>query len=759
MKPIPLLVVLQSTTVKSFSVMSSGWRVSIRCQNVIRVRSPAFLFLQDERSHDVVEEVAEHDPEWYREFVLNVLGEDLIRADHRLSASNDLFPKLNPDVERTRGTAYDCSERSVPESSVHGHHLESSTWSRDRHEQSDEVSHRDLINLAVQEKRGNATQLEIQSQTSDTLDDLVFRESDAIAKVRLVDATMSDTTADLRLHNRTSKELAVLALSKATAFERWKILNETNSGKGFASSRKIAEVEGKRDVHGVDNLSEESKARPMKASANKGPKTIGPPEELKAVPFAGIEGKTSQGKLESGEFIYNLDIDEVAYVQNARDATISKSGSGVSMWKSPSQAVGLEQDVQDRLPLVDNNATECFEVGPAKDAYVVLYRDIYTGELRADNLTTVTALGYNASEIRYLQPDALALILKDEIRKPIHGTPQQWQISQSQYEFLSDDIRIVPQELARELQEAANGNKSSFTTNGKELTRSNKESIDAKGTIRDRDHVFDGKKGTLQRRTPRKSEAQEGFTTLQRRKGTRRGRLVDMTDSQAGRGRPTERRKRMYNARKEPKKSDRAEDGDPPPPNNPLWVDMGTFRDLLRSEAELRVRILGEDWADVVKDESRWRLSLYKEWLWALKRGIGNPLIPSRSDRTRARWSTISEVTSDASRGNSHQNRLEDRTSLRKISNDGVTEIDMRGSSAAARRKEGVEDDTSNTISRRPKKRNTTLRQNSATSRRGSKERYSDRPPRRARQTQPRKGFGRKRDESDIDGPELELSR
>jgi hypothetical protein len=61
---------------------------------------------------------------------------------------------------------------------------------------------------------------------------------------------------------------------------------------------------------------------------------------------------------------------------------------------------------------------------------------------------------------------------------------------------------------------------------------------------------------------------------------------------------------------------------------------MDTFRDLLRSEAELRVRILGEDWADAVKDESNWRLSLYKEWLWALNRGIGNPLFPSRSDKT-----------------------------------------------------------------------------------------------------------------------------
>ena len=30
----------------------------------------------------------------------------------------------------------------------------------------------------------------------------------------------------------------------------------------------------------------------------------------------------------------------------------------------------------------------------------------------------------------------------------------------------------------------------------------------------------------------------------------------------------------------------------------------------------LRLRILGDDWADVVKQESDWLLGLYKSWLW-----------------------------------------------------------------------------------------------------------------------------------------------
>jgi hypothetical protein len=92
--------------------------------------------------------------------------------------------------------------------------------------------------------------------------------------------------------------------------------------------------------------------------------------------------------------------------------------------------------------------------------------------------------------------------------------------------------------------------------------------------------------------------------------------------------------KRIYNAREVAKKAPKDE-RDPPPPNSPIWVDIDTFRDLLRSEAELRLRILGEDWVEIVKEESNWRLSLYKEWLWMLHKGIGTPLVSSRSDRAQ----------------------------------------------------------------------------------------------------------------------------
>ena len=67
------------------------------------------------------------------------------------------------------------------------------------------------------------------------------------------------------------------------------------------------------------------------------------------------------------------------------------------------------------------------------------------------------------------------------------------------------------------------------------------------------------------------------------------------------------------------------------PPRSKYWMDLDTFRKLLRTEAGLRVSILGDDIAPYVKQESDWRLGLYRDWLWTLEKGIGkNPIVPTK---------------------------------------------------------------------------------------------------------------------------------
>lgn len=97
------------------------------------------------------------------------------------------------------------------------------------------------------------------------------------------------------------------------------------------------------------------------------------------------------------------------------------------------------------------------------------------------------------------------------------------------------------------------------------------------------------------------------------------------------RQRPSEQRRELV--------IDRGDDDEPPP--NKFWMDLPTFRDYLRTEAQLRLKILGPDWKESVLDESRWRYDLYKTWLTMLDEGVGeNPLYeygerPRRTEERR----------------------------------------------------------------------------------------------------------------------------
>ena len=75
-------------------------------------------------------------------------------------------------------------------------------------------------------------------------------------------------------------------------------------------------------------------------------------------------------------------------------------------------------------------------------------------------------------------------------------------------------------------------------------------------------------------------------------------------------------------------------DYDPPP--NKFWMDLPTFQNFLRTEAKLRLKILGPDWKESVLDESRWRFDLYKRWLYLLDDGVGENPLYEYGDRPRS---------------------------------------------------------------------------------------------------------------------------
>jgi hypothetical protein len=77
---------------------------------------------------------------------------------------------------------------------------------------------------------------------------------------------------------------------------------------------------------------------------------------------------------------------------------------------------------------------------------------------------------------------------------------------------------------------------------------------------------------------------------------------------------------------------------------------------MLRDEASFRLRILGPDFSETVKKESNWRLELYKNWLWQLHNGVGEPLVESRSDRLRKRQTGRKEEVQAAPRKRKRDN-------------------------------------------------------------------------------------------------------
>lgn len=58
-----------------------------------------------------------------------------------------------------------------------------------------------------------------------------------------------------------------------------------------------------------------------------------------------------------------------------------------------------------------------------------------------------------------------------------------------------------------------------------------------------------------------------------------------------------------------------------------IWMDISSFKNYLRREAEFRLSILGPEWEDWVKGESQWRLDLYKKWLDLVEDGYGKDLM------------------------------------------------------------------------------------------------------------------------------------
>jgi hypothetical protein len=312
--------------------------------------------------------------------------------------------------------------------------------------------------------------------------------------------------------------------------------------------------------------------------------------------------------------------------------------------------------------LPDDDKAEASSEDEASSDRIILYKDAYSQSFVQVDLANVLSLGYLEFEICMLEADTLDLIASDGIVKPRSGVPSRWKIKSGQ----PAQVRILSKVQADQVVTDETGKKKGGRHDkvidmeestsaeidiledeldpgvpSRESLRAERDSVSKEGeTRRDRDRdrirpprskaATESARGERPPSTAKKSQ-DRGERDDRREKSPSPRRERSSKRSDRGEG-----QRRVYDGRPSPSstKSKRKRD-DPPSPNSPVWVDIDTFRDLLRSEASLRLRILGDDWADTVKEESNWRLDLYKEWLWTLHNGVGKPIVESRSDRMR----------------------------------------------------------------------------------------------------------------------------
>lgn len=334
-------------------------------------------------------------------------------------------------------------------------------------------------------------------------------------------------------------------------------------------------------------------------------------------------------------------------ISNNKDPGSSKEAILLLQDKGSFSSMKKEKNVSSLLLLPKEKCEEASKSSSAainidilkkndEDDIVVLYKDLYdrNDASRCVAYEDFAELYYCKEEIVTIRADVVSLIIEDRIKKPRAGIPHSWKIPKDERETPTKDVRIMNRSeaeiiimnntrsnnkqrkdnLARtKINQKRGGNEIESKITGREGTKTFQQStIRAEDEWERRLGVL-GNNGRITKSRQQPLERRK-YPAVVRSKGTN-----NLIYDDGNKRRISKTQKSLSVNNKSKKRI-----ADPPPPQSPLWVDISTFRDLLRRESEMRVSILGEDWTDEIKDENNWRLDLYKKWLWALNDGFAN---------------------------------------------------------------------------------------------------------------------------------------
>jgi hypothetical protein len=247
------------------------------------------------------------------------------------------------------------------------------------------------------------------------------------------------------------------------------------------------------------------------------------------------------------------------------------------------------------------------------DDRVVVYRDSSrpNKEYSTIPFSSLEELGYREADVASLRPEALELIVKERLSRPRSGVPDRWK----------RDAGAIPRAAGRRdaddlVSIVAESDVKAFVerTDSKQPLRTKSDAP----TKSDLDSAAPGRRSRVSDEKNLSREESVSGRRNNRDAPSRDKRVDEPTDRKAPepRSRGEGRSRPIYSGRPVRRERTAVALQDPPKPSA-FWPDIDTFRNLLRDEASLRLRILGNDWAGVVKD------------------GVGEPIVESRSDRMR----------------------------------------------------------------------------------------------------------------------------
>ena len=278
----------------------------------------------------------------------------------------------------------------------------------------------------------------------------------------------------------------------------------------------------------------------------------------------------------------------------------------------------------------------------------VVFTNPFNGKPVMKSFEIFQDLGYTKSDIQDLQTDVVALIANDGIVRPKSGIPKRWRLlpdTKNDVEFKTESIEDLQKIQSNRKSEDKTETDRFQINRGTSPTQNPRQpAAEIDTTDRTEQREIDTEDDSASRRKRQQPDLNRDMYTgsIQNPIETKRtlaSRGASVTSEQRRAQLKTEldrdgKRKRIYDGRPKRNLSGPNRD-DPPASSSGFWPDMNTFRELLKTEAKFRLRILGDDWSDAVRDETKWRHDLYKEWLWTLNNGLGEPIIERRSDRAR----------------------------------------------------------------------------------------------------------------------------